>query len=408
MRIWAFPSFYPIDRPGMAYGGIFAHRQYKGLIENGATLNVIVPVPWSPIYPFSLLHPEWKGLQAMHYPLHRIQDGVNVYHPRIANTKPSRLVKKSYDDRYVDAIIRFFKKNKITLSPATDVFYSQWLPGSVLVQRAAHLLGIKSAILSIGDDVVLWPHYHKQNMALFEQLLAEADFRFACADYLGKLANKTMHKNLPYTVIRMGAEYDLFKPVTAAEKAALQKEHNIPAGKTVILMIGTASKRKGWLDLLDALEQVKKHTENFILAGIHTGLPDFDLESEVSKRGLAGHYIDIGEAPPGQLNKIYNIADIFCLPSHSEGIANVVIEAMSCGLPVITTNVCGHPELVTHAVTGILIPPQEPGPLLQNLLLLLRDKEMRQQLGAAARKFIVNEWGSYADNSKILYEKLSS
>jgi glycosyltransferase involved in cell wall biosynthesis len=407
MRIWAFPSFYPFDRPGLVYTGIFAHRQYKGLIDNGADLAVVVPVSWSPPYPFSLLHPDWKKTRELAYPKVRMYDGIKVYHPRIANLKPNRFVKKSYEERYTDSILGFFKDNKITLDPATDIFYSQWLLSSLLVQRAARKLGVRSAVLSIGDDVVLWPNANETCKKLFEETWANADFRFTCADYLGKLGNKIIGKDLSYDVIRMGAQYDIFKPVPAAEKNELRKKHNIPDEKTVILTIGTASKRKGWIDLFDALEQIKKHTPDFLLIGVYTGFREFNFTAEIAKRGLEHHFLDMGEVAPRHLNKLYNAADIFCLPSHSEGIANVVIEAMSSGLPVITTNVCGHPELVNDGVTGILIPPQEPGILIEKLQLLLHNNDMCMGLGAAARKFIVNDWGSYAYNSKKLYEKLS-
>jgi len=406
MRIWAFPSFYPYDYPGLTYAGIFAHRQYKGLIQNGAELNVIVPINWSPPYPISQLHPEWRQLHAFRYPLKRVYDGINVYHPRISNKKPNRFEKKSYDERYVDAIVSFFKKKKIALDPLKDVFYSQWLPSSYLVQLAAHQLGVKSAILSIGDDVVLWPYWKKENMELFKETLRGAAFRFTCADYLGKLANSTLGENLSYEVVRMGAEYDFFKPVSPAKKAELRKEYNIPNDKIVILNIGTASVRKGWLDLLDALGHLKRVSPDFVLIGVYTGRQEFSFKEEVAKRGLEDHFLDLGEVAPAALNKLFNTADIFCLPSHSEGIANVVIEAMSSGLPVITTNVCGHPELVNSGVTGILIPPQEPKPLFESLTALVNNSALRAKLGASARAFIVNEWGNYAHNAKILYEKL--
>ena len=92
MRIWAFPSIYPFDRPGMKWSGIFAHRQYKGLIENGAELSVVIPVPWSPPFPFSNLHPEWKHYAELNYPRKRVFDGITVYYPRIANMRPKRFV----------------------------------------------------------------------------------------------------------------------------------------------------------------------------------------------------------------------------------------------------------------------------------------------------------------------------
>jgi teichuronic acid biosynthesis glycosyltransferase TuaC len=406
MRIWAFPFTYPYDQPGMAWNGIFAHRQYKGLIQNGADLKVIIPVPWHPPFPFSLLHNEWKSTSKLAYPAQREYDGITVYHPRIANMKPSRFVKKTYTERYVDSIINFFKDNNITLNPATDVFYSQWLPGSAMVQLAAHKLGLKSGILSIGDDVVLWPNSNEANRQLFVKTMTEADLRFSCSEYLGKLANKTLGKELPFDVVRWGVDHDWFKPVTENEKQELRKKYKLSDDKAVILNIGTAGIRKGWLDLFDALSEVKKHNPNFVLAAVYTGKTEFDFQEEVAKRELTENFVALGEFPPQSLNAIYNLADIFCLPSHSEGLANVVVEAMSSGIATITTSVGGHPELINSGVNGILVPPQQPGILAEQLLQLVNDEKLRARLGTAARQHIVTSWGNFAESTRVLYQKL--
>ena len=408
MRIWAFPSFYPIDRPGYTFNGIFAHRQYKGLIENGAELKVIFPVAWSPIYPVSLLHPQWKRLASIGYPKERMYDGIKVYQPRVPNMKPSRLHKNTLPERYTETIVKFFRDNKIELRPDRDVFYSQWLPDSALVQKAAHILGVKSAILSIGDDVVQWPHGNEHNHQLFIKTMNEADLIFSCADYLGKEANRVLGKDLPFYSIRWGVDHSFFKPVSESEQLALKKQRNIPGDRLVILNIGTASPRKGWLDLFDALHEVKKVNDNFVVVAVHTGAPQFDFKTEAGKRGLSDNFIDIGEVKPSELNKVYNMADIFCLPSHSEGMANVVVEACSSGLPVITTTVGGHSELIDSGKNGVLLPPQQPAILAENLLDLMQDPGKRKKYGEAARYSILHNWGNYAESTKLLYEKLLS
>ena len=407
MKIWAFPSFYPYDYPGLRWTGIFAHRQYKGLVDNGADLSVILPVSWNPIFPISELHPDWKQSRQLAYPSEIVYDGIKVYYPRIANLRPNRFVKKPFNERYIDAITNFFEKNKIKLDPSTDIFYSQWLPDSVLVQEAAHRLGVKSAILSIGDDVVVWPKENDYNSNLFKKLMIDADHRFACADYLGKEANKIIGENLSYDVIRWGVDYNFFKPVSEAEKMMLKKKYHFPEDKIVILNVGTAIARKGWLDLLDALKLVKEKNNDFILVAVHAGKPEFDLTIEATKRGLENNFINLAEINPSKLNEIFNAADIFCLPSHWEGLANANIEAMSSGLPVITTNVCGHPELITDNYNGILVPPKQPALLYEKLLHLISDKAFRDSLGRNGRKFIVEEWGNFADNAVLLYSKLS-
>lgn len=407
MRVWAFPSFYPYDFPGMTNAGIFAHRQYKGLIHHGAELSVIVPVPWSPPNPFAKLHPEWENFHKLGYPKKRVYDGVTVYHPRISNIKPSRFVKKTYEQRFIECVVKFFKDQHVTLDPKRDIFYSQWLPGSYLVQQAAHRLGIKSAILSIGDDVALWPHSNQENFRQFRQVFEQADLRFACAHYLARQSNKLLGTDLPYTMVGWGVDYNNFKPIGTTEKQELRKKYEIADDTVVILNVGTASVRKGWLDLFDALGEVKKQNSNFLLIAVIAGSQDVDYDIEAESRGLNGNILILRDQPPAALSKLYNTADIFCLPSHAEGMANVVIEGMSSGLAVITTTVGGHPEIIETGVNGILVPPQQSALLASELLKLLNDKSMRERMGAAAREFIVRKWGNFTDNARVLYDKFA-
>ena len=119
---------------------------------------------------------------------------------------------------------------------------------------------------------------------------------------------------------------------------------------------------------------------------------------------MEANFINLGEVDPHKINRLYNAADIFCLPSHSEGIANCVAEAMSTGLPVLTTNVCGHPEIINSGVNGILVPPHNPGILTEALFALINDAGQREALGNNARNFIVNEWGNYTENAAKIYE----
>ena len=406
MRVWVFPSFYPYDYPDLQMTGIFTHRQVKGLIQNGAEVNVVQPVLWYPMSPFHSFHKDWQDQKKLNYPAHRIYDGVNVYHPKIKNLKPGKLFRKPYGQRYTEAILNFFRKNKIVLDPENDIIYSQWLPEAGYVQAAAKELGIKSTLILVGDDVLKWPHRSKHEMDFFIKTMEHADARFCVADYLGNEANKLVGRQLPFITVHRGVNHKVFKPVAAEEKMKLRAAYKLPENKVIILSIGTAIIRKGWLDLFDAMVAMKKTTDNFVLVGVHEVLSELDIQSEVIKRGLQNNFIHLGEVSPQEIHNVYNIADVFCLASHWEGIANCVAEALSTGLPVITTNVCGHPEIIMDGVTGILVPPKQPAILAEKLLLLINDGAKRKSLGESARNFIINEWGDFAQNAGRLYQKL--
>jgi len=406
MRIWAFPSIYPYPYEGKIGSGIFAHRQYKQLIELGAELNVVVPVHWHPPYPLSQLHKAWKGAAKFKYPSKRVYEGVTVYHPRIPNRVISRFDKHTPAEYYVLAVIDFFKKNKIKLDPKRDVFYSQWIPDAALVQQAAHRLGIKSAILGIGDDVVVYPHDKEANFNIFKKALVEADLRMANADYLMREANKIIGANLPYSVVYYDVDTDVFKPATKEMAAAARAKYKVPAQKVSIVSIGSTLIRKGWLDLFDALQEVRKHTDNFVLVAVHSGAPEFDFVAEVRTRGLAGNVVNIGEIRPGDLATIYHMADIFCLPSHWEGLATVVTESMASGVAVVTTDICGHPEVIDSGKNGILVPVKQPFVLAGELLSLITDEAKRKMLGANARHFMTDVNGTFYKNAVKLLRLL--
>jgi len=408
MRVWAFPSFYPYPYPGMHHGGIFAHRQYKGLIANGAELKVILPVLWSPPSPFFNLTASWKEDAKYQFPLEREYDGIKVYHPRISNMKPGRIFRKAYSERYIDAILGFFKNNKIKLDPEQDIFYAQWLPDAGLVQVAAHKLGVKSAVMGIGDDVLILPHKDKKNFDFIDKTLSEADIRLAVAQYLADAANKLFHKNLSFHIIRRGVNYEFFKPVNNNTRQQLKAKLNLPADQLIILSVGSPIVAKGWIELLDALKEIKKQNDQFVLLAICAGYSNLDIRQEASKRGLQENYIQVNDVAPDKMNEYYNTADIFCLPSHTEGIANAVAEAMACGLPVLTTSVGGHPELITNYENGILVEPKNASLLFEKLQELISRQDIRIKLGANARNHIVTNWGSFSENSRKLYEILKA
>jgi glycosyltransferase involved in cell wall biosynthesis len=104
-------------------------------------------------------------------------------------------------------------------------------------------------------------------------------------------------------------------------------------------------------------------------------------------------------------------SDAAVLASHpttegrQEGIPVALMEAMACGLPVVSTAISGIPELVESDRTGYLVPPRDPVGLANSLQALAADASLRERMGSAGRKKVLNEFNIY-DNTKRLLDLL--
>jgi colanic acid/amylovoran biosynthesis glycosyltransferase len=108
--------------------------------------------------------------------------------------------------------------------------------------------------------------------------------------------------------------------------------------------------------------------------------------------GLRGHVHLLGQLSPEQVRERLQQADAFLLSSLSEGISNAVLEAMSCGLPVVTTDCGGMTEVVTNGVEGFVVPVRDPDTMANCLQALWENPELRSAMGAAARERVIREF----------------
>jgi glycosyltransferase involved in cell wall biosynthesis len=101
----------------------------------------------------------------------------------------------------------------------------------------------------------------------------------------------------------------------------------------------------------------------------------------------------VGVVPNGRLGEWYESCDLFVHPSlWNEPFPLTILEAMSCGLPIVSTRVGGIPEMVAHGETGILVEPGDPDAFADAIVELLRDDARRRAMGAAGRRRVEQEF----------------
>jgi glycosyltransferase involved in cell wall biosynthesis len=171
------------------------------------------------------------------------------------------------------------------------------------------------------------------------------------------------------------------------EVSELSYRLKIPAGHRVLLAVGRLSEEKAHIDLLRAVAELKRRGEDrFRLVVVGAGPELNRLETEAVALGIAGDTIFAGSA--ARVAPYYSLANVFILPSHSEGSPNVLLEAMASGVPVVATAVGGVPEIVQPGVNGLLVPPGEPQAMADGISRLLGSPGLRASLAAQAREWV--------------------
>jgi glycosyltransferase involved in cell wall biosynthesis len=175
-----------------------------------------------------------------------------------------------------------------------------------------------------------------------------------------------------------------------------------------ITLMGRLGKRKGTYDLIDAFEQIASRYPQARLVLPGDGEVK-EVQALIKDRGLQ----DVVEVPGwvagAAQDELWNRTDIYTLPSYNEGLPGSVLEAMSAGLPCVSTPVGGIPEAVIDGETGYLVEAGDVSALAQALEKLVADEDLRLRMGAAGHALLASKFDIDAIVSQVvaLQERLA-
>jgi glycosyltransferase involved in cell wall biosynthesis len=209
----------------------------------------------------------------------------------------------------------------------------------------------------------------------------EATALITCCDVNAEYIAETVPAEQPEVrVIRHGVELDRFQPRTRSGQDDAR-----------IVTVGRLVEKKGFPDLLEALARVQAGGQRVRCSVYGDGPLREALTEQRDALGLTEAVRFEGEGDRETIIAALQGADVFVLTptvtsdGDRDGIPNVLVEAMACGLPVVSTTAGGIPELVTDGVDGFLTAPGEVASIAERIGTLLGAPELRQRMGAAAR-----------------------
>ena len=391
IRILNFSTLYPSSvRPGH---GIFVETRLRELMSSGlAQVQVIAPVPW-----FPSAHPRFGDYARIAgTPRHEVWNGISVHHPRYplipkvgmtiapallaaASLGPlRRLLRSGFDFDIIDA--HYYYPDGVAAA-----LLGKWLRKPVVITAR-------------GTDLNLIAQYTLPRR-MIRWAAGRADASIGVCAALTEVLRGLGIPGDKLHVMRNGVDLGRFRPLDQFEQ---RRMHGLGPGP-VLLSVGNLIESKGHHLIIDALPQIRQRHPDAQLIIIGEGPERQALFRRALSLGIEAHVRFPGSVAQVTLASWYSAADGFVLASSREGWANVLLESMACGTPVVATHIGGIPEVVAAPVAGLLV-RERSGPEFAMAILKLLD---RQSDRAAVRCYAEGfSWAATTKAQLELFDRL--
>ncbi|SEO95648.1 Glycosyltransferase involved in cell wall bisynthesis [Luteibacter sp. UNC138MFCol5.1] len=237
-----------------------------------------------------------------------------------------------------------------------DVMLASWAyPDAAGAAWVARLLGIPYVVKVHGSDLNVQAESRLRRPQI-RSALRGAGGIIAVSRALAAKANALGARREAVEAIYNGVDTKLFH---RGDRRAARARLGLPPEVPVVLYAGNLKATKGCHDLIEAFPALVRRHHDARLVYVGDGPCRANLEDRAASLCCAPAVRFAGAVDHAALADWFVAADVLCLPSHNEGVPNVILEAMACGTPVVASSVGGIPEVLpTHA--GILVPPHQP------------------------------------------------
>jgi len=354
-RVLYFSTQFPnLRNPSM---GVFSLQRVKALHRAGCDVTVVAPLLVNP--PLRLVA---RPIQAWTWILRQAQQLSEMQYNGIPVTYPKWICPPKKIFGWAMSNFLYLQVRTAAIQQAKifrpDIILASWLPDAVAASKLGNELNIPVLAIADGTDINLWPEAYRgwnRVRVILNEKVAAIIFVSEALRVVGNTKGLYGIKNL---VLRNAVDTSLFAPASFPHEDSVY----------TILAIGRLVPGKGYLILLEAFAELFHRIERparLILIG--DGLQRQALIRQAEDLGIRPYIELVDPMEQEKLVKYYQQADLFCLPSYSEGLPCVVVEAMACGKPVVATRVGGTAEVVDEQ-SGILVAPGDASALCEALL----------------------------------------
>ncbi len=349
MSVLVISTLYPSS--AQPVHAVFVEQRVAALAKH-VPLVVLAPVPWFPIAEFLPRYAHRRRI-----PCREMREGLEVLSPRFLSI-PRFL--KPLDGFFLFLTCwhrarRLARAHRFERIDAHLAFPDGW--AAVLLGRVMRL---PVSVTLRGHDLNDLPRYPVRRRQV-EWTLRRAGRVFAVADALRDAAIELGAPPAATSTVGNGVDAAKFFP---QDRLAARRRLGIPEDARLVLSVGHLVERKGFHPLVRAFARVASRDPQAMLAIVGAPGEEGDYSAPIRRTieecGDADRVRLAGAVAHGELAPWYAACNVFCLASEKEGRANVLLEAMACGAPIVATRVWGTPEIVIGDVYGLLVDSAAP------------------------------------------------
>ncbi len=393
-RVLVFTSVFPnTEQPGL--GPFVRERMFR--VARQRPLVVVAPVPW---FPFQGLIRRWRPHFRLQPPLHETQDGIDVFHPRFLSA-PGLF--KSLDGLSM-AVSSYWTVRRLIREQGVGVIDSHFAypDGYAGVMLGRHFkLPVTITLRGTESSLSRFPARRKRILAAIKHADRVFTVADALKDHVAGLGARTEH----ILKVGNGVDSQRFRP---EPRAAARRRLDLPDDAKVLISVGGLCERKGFHRVIDHLPRLLQTHPQLLFLVVGGPSPEGDwserLRDQAVRLGVAHQVRFLGRVAPDELRWPLSAADVFVLATSNEGWANVFLEAMGCGLPVVTTDVGGNREVVCRPDLGQVVPFGDGDALAEAMDAALAANWDRQQIIQYARD---NDWSTRVNVLEAEFARLT-
>lgn len=318
------------------------------------------------VYDKDGVHEIWQ--QQVSFPIHNLQ----IHDPH------ANFIKRSL--QFIKGVYRLWKFMRREKFDVVETFTHD---SNLIGLPIAWLTGVPVRIATHRGVI---EHYPAWRLKLHSWMinLGIADAFVAVSDGIGHQAKMEGVHSSKILVIRNGVT-----PLDTAsvDRTEVRQKLKIKDNDLFLLSVGRLAFQKGHDVLIDAVPALVRHHPDLTVNLCGDGPQAEKLRARSVELGVADHVKLLGTW--SNVAPLLAIADIFILPSRSEGLSRALLEAMAAGLPIVATKVHGVDDVVTDGVHGLLVPSENPNELAKALIQMVDHPEARKQMGFAAQEHIM-------------------